>query len=70
MAGLSREVRWEVGAHPTLQALRQFDRGGPVNIAQTNLVNERSLDSIETPHQSVQAYFTQWDPFERPCFGP
>jgi hypothetical protein len=38
--------------------LPQFDCGSSVNIAQTHLVNERSLDSIETPYQSVQAHFT------------
>jgi hypothetical protein len=69
------EFRVSIGSGSELAAcprwvVFQFDCGGPVNIAQTRLANERTLDSIETPHQSVQAPFTHWDPFERPYVGP
>jgi hypothetical protein len=50
--------------------LPQFDYVGSINIAQINLVNERSLDSIETLSQGVQAHFTHRDPFECPLFRP
>jgi hypothetical protein len=69
---MSLKSQSEKRRHVGVESCLSLNCGGSVlfNIAQTHLANERTPDSIVTPHQSVQAPYTHWDPFERPYVGP